>query len=198
MKKSRSAFFAIYFSLAAFFAAQGQNTGVVSGKTILHSDGTRNDSVSDPNTREMEQKTFDANNVLILRRHYRLNERGQPVMGNIYDGSGNLVARSQSFFDAYGRLQEERLSNLQGEVYQQVIHEYDDKGEAKKPKVINYKVSSPAMRPALMDFTQQQPGMAAPATSGEGRVKAPVNLDAQQAQTGSAAARSPAWCKATA
>jgi hypothetical protein len=159
----------------------------VHGKTIIHPDGTKTESVTDPNTRQLEQKTLDVNGVLILRRLYQLNERGLPVMGNIYDGSGQPVARSQSFFDSFGRLQEERLSNLNGEVFQRLLHEYDNKGQPKQPKVINYKVSMPTMRPALMDFTRYQQDAAAPAEGGQpaaagsrGNVRAPVDLDAAQ------------------
>lgn len=176
------AFFAIFLALTAHGRTSAQSVDSVVGKTILHPDGTRTESVSDPNTHEMEQKTFDANNILILRRLYRLNERNLPVMGNIYDGANNLVARTQSYFDAFGRLQEERLSNLQGEVFQQIIHEYDDKGTAKKPKVVNYRVNSPAMRPAMLDFTQFQPSSgdtaASPQPAAAGNVKPPVSLDA--------------------
>lgn len=160
--------------------AQG-DSNVVKGKTIIHNDGTRTESVSDPNTRQLEQRTFDGNNVLILRRLYSLNDRSLPVMGNIYDGAGNLQARSQSFFDAFGRLQEERVSNLQGEVFQQILHEYDSKGDAKQPKVINYKVNSPTMRPALLDLTSyQRAPEETPATS-SGGVRAPVDLDKKPA-----------------
>ncbi len=188
----RRAYFAILLTLAAILPVAAQ-LGNVTGKTIIHADGTRTESVSDPNTRQMEQKTFDANNVLILRRHYQLNESGLPVMGNVYDGSGTLVARSQSVLDSFGRLQEERLSNLQGEVFQQVIHEYDSKGNAKKPKVINYKVSSPAMRPAALDFTRfQQPGAEPAPASGTGRVKQPVNMDNAPAQPAQPSASPPA------
>lgn len=175
------AFLAICLTLTVHGTVFAQANNIVSGKTILHNDGTRTESVSDPNTGELEQKTFDANGVLILRRLYRLNERGLPVMGNIYDGAGNLVARSQSYFDAFGRLMEERMSNLQGEVFQQIVHEYDSKGTAQKPKVINYRVNSPTMRPSMLDFTKfQQPENAPPETSGQGRVKAPVDLEKAQ------------------
>lgn len=182
MKTYCCAFFAIFFLMAAKSALAQGDTNVVRGKTIIHNDGTRTESISDPNTRQLEQRTFDANEVLILRRLYQLNERSLPVMGNIYDGAGNLQARSQSFFDAFGRLQEERVSNLQGEVFQQILHEYDTKGEAKQPKVINYKVNSPTMRPALLDLTsyqrnQNDPNPSTTGASGSGAVKAPVNLD---------------------
>ncbi len=175
--KTCCAFFAILLLQAVPGGAYAQSGDIVSGKTIIHPDGTKTESVNDPNTREMEQKTFDANGVLLLRRLYQLNEKSLPVMGNIYDGSGNLIARTQSYFDAFGRLKEERLSNLQGEVFQQVVHDYDEKGKAKKPKVINYRVSSPTMRPAMLDFTKfQQPEQETGGT-GAGRVKAPVNMD---------------------
>ena len=198
---NRCAFFAICLALTATVphsSALAADDGVVVGKTIIHPDGTKTESVSDPNTRQMEQKTFDTNGVLVLRRLYQLNERSQPVMGNIYDGAGNLIARAQSYFDPFGRLQEERLSNLQGEVFQQVVHEHDDKGKALKPKVINYKVSSPTMRPAMLDFTayQQPQGGANPSATGAGsaahpaagRVQAPVEVPSQQQPTPSAPA----------
>ncbi len=181
MKRLRAHF--VLLPLVAISAALTAQDGAVVGKTVYHTDGSRTESVSDPGTRQMEQKTYDGNDVLILRRHYQLNENGQPVMGNLYDGSGNLVARSQSVLDGFGRLQEERLSNLQGEVYQQIIHEYDSEGKPKKPKVINYKVSSPTMRPAVLDFTNSQPGTTTSATgAGVGRVQAPVNLDQTTSQ----------------
>jgi hypothetical protein len=191
MKKSCCAFFAFLSLLSAISGLSAQDGNTVVGKTIIHTDGTRTESVSDPNTRQMEQKTYDGNNILILRRHYQLNERSLPVMGNIYDGAGNLVARTQSFFDAFGRLQEERLSNLQGEVFQQVVHEYDEKGTAKQPKVINYKVNSPSMRPAMLDFTQFQspPPAAQPETSG--RVKPPVDLNNRPQTTPAPASSTP-------
>lgn len=177
MKTCCCAFFALFSLLAATLGHAQGDSNVVRGKTIIHNDGTRTESVSDPNTRQLEQRTFDGNNVLILRRLYSLNERSLPVMGNVYDGAGNLQARSQSFFDAFGRLQEERVSNLQGEVFQQILHEYDSKGDAKQPKVINYKVNSPTMRPALLDLTSYQRAPTETPATASGGVRAPVDLD---------------------
>ena len=148
-----SAFFAVFWLATATSLVCAQHGPIVQGKTILHPDGTRTESVSDPNTKEMEAKTFDTNGILLVRRLYQLNDQGQPVMGNIYDGAGNLQPRTQSFFHAFSRLQEERSYNLAGECYQQVLHSYDLEGKAATPKVINYQVQSPTMRPAVIDFT---------------------------------------------
>jgi hypothetical protein len=180
MKTFHSAFFAFFLLVYVLPHASGRDVGTVEGKSILHPDGSRTESVRDPNTREMEQRTFDGNGVLIVRKLYRLNEQDQPVMGHIYDGSGTLKARAQSFFDAFGRLKEERLSNLEGEVFQQIVHEYDKNGKSMQPKVINYKVKSPTMRPAMIDFTRYQEAPAA--TPQQPGVRAPLDLDAVPAQ----------------
>ena len=149
-------FVVLWLMTAVLCDAQQVGLGVM-GRTTLHPDGTKSETVSNPNTREVEEKTFDANGVLILRKHYLLNERGQISQGNFYDGRDNLQARLQVVFDSYNRVQEERLLNLNGEVFQQTIHQFGPDGKEGKPKVVNYNVRSPTMRPALIDFTQMAP-----------------------------------------
>jgi hypothetical protein len=129
----------------------------VHARAQYHPDNSRTESISYPATRELEEKTYDANGVLQMRKHYLLNEQGQPSQGNIYDGKNNLVARSMLLFDDYGRAKEMRTANLQGEVFQQVIYEYDANNKAKTPKVINHNVKMPTFRPAAIDFTQSTP-----------------------------------------
>jgi len=161
--------FGIYWLALAghALAANPAMDGVV-GRTIYHPDKSRTESVRDPNTRELTEATYDANNVLTVRKHFLLNERGEPTQGNVYDGRGNLVARSVSIYDAFQRRVEDRLMNLNGEIFQRVIHEYNPDGKPKKPKVINLNAKAPTIRPATVDFTQQaQPGgqpAAAPST----------------------------------
>jgi hypothetical protein len=116
----------------------------------------------DYTTREMEEKTYDANGVLQIRKHFLLNEHGQPTQGNIYDGKNNLVARAMLIFDAANRAKEMRTANLAGEVFQQVIYEYDASGKAKTPKVVNLNVRTPTFKPATIDFTQSTPAPGTP------------------------------------
>ncbi len=151
-----SAFFALCL-LPAALPGQAANAGSIRARTVYHQDGTRTESVSDPAIRELNEVTYNSGNVVVVRKRYLLNERGQPVQGLIYDGSGALKARMQMTFDAFGREQEERLLNLQGETFQQTIYEYGPDGKPKKPKVINYNVSAPSMRPQMIDFTKTMP-----------------------------------------
>jgi hypothetical protein len=180
--KHLSAFLGV-FLLATALLGQGANPAgnKINARTVYHPDGSRTESVNNPETRELSETVYDTRGVVISRRLYLLNERGQVAQGNIYDGAGNLVARSQSYFDEFGRPKEDRLVNLQGEVFQQTIHEYGGDGKARKPKVVNFSVKSPTMKPAIIDFTGAHPppidGTAAPATAAPPVNSAPPPTD---------------------
>lgn len=144
--------------LALGLPVKAQSQQRIIGRTIYHDDKSRTESVSDPYTREMVESTYTADNVLTVKKVFLLNEKGEPLQGNVYDGRGNLIARCQCLFDEMGRRKEDRLSNLNGEVFQQVIHEYETSGKAKTPKVINLNAgAAPSVKPQSIDFTQGTP-----------------------------------------
>ncbi len=175
--KHLSAFLGVFLFVTA---AQGASPSpfMIRARTIYHPDGTRTESVRNPDTHELTESTYDARSVIVSRHLYLLNEKGQVTQGSIYDGAGNLVARAQSYFDDFGRVKESRLFNLQGECFQQTLHEYAPDGKAKKPKTMNYNVRTPTMKPALIDFTgaAPPPGAPTPPPTGAGRA-APAPTD---------------------
>lgn len=137
--------------------ATSASTPIVARSTY-HPDNSHTESVVDKATNELTESTFNASGALISKKHYLLNERGLPTQGHIYDGRGNLVARSQVYFDEYGRAKEMRSFNLQGRCYQQVIYEYGPDGKAKQPKVVNVDPrAAPSIKPGVIDFTQNTP-----------------------------------------
>lgn len=154
---NRIPFFVVLWLITANWAVAQQGRSAVMGRTTLHPDGTKTETVTNPETRELEEKTYDGNGVMITRKLCLLNERGQVVQGNIYDGANNLQARVQVYFDEVGRATEDRLTNLAGEVFQQTIYKYGPGGKALPPQVVNYNVRSPTMRPAMIDFRQMTP-----------------------------------------
>lgn len=147
-------------------------------RSTYHPDHSHTESVVDKTTNELTESTFNASGALISKKHYLLNERGLPTQGHIYDGRGNLVARSQVYFDEFGRAKEMRHFNLQGMCYQQIIYEYGSDGKAKKPKVINVDPrAAPSIKPGVIDFTQGVPpsGMVpAPTAQPQAPTAAPV------------------------
>jgi len=153
---------AVIFGICSLsLAAMGQNNPSaqpVVSRTIYHLDDTRTESVSDPNTRELTEMTYNTAGQLTVKKVFLLNGKGEPMQGNVYDGRGNLVARCQSTFDELGRRKEDRLSNLQGQVFQHVIHEYGRNGENLPSKVINVDpAAAPMMKPQAVDYTTTAP-----------------------------------------
>lgn len=129
-------------------------------RTVYHANGTYTESTHDPILHEQREYTYDQRKVLISKRIYLLNERGQTTQGNIYDGRDVLKARASFFFDDLGRMIEERMTTLQGEVYQTISFTYDAQGKPLPPKSRTFPVKGPDMKAAVIDFTRQE---AAPA-----------------------------------
>ncbi len=156
--KTCSALFAILWSAAALHAADAPaKRSSIIAKSHYHEDKSHTESRLDMNLRELEEKTFDANGTLQMRKHYLVNDQGQPTQGNIYDGRNNLVARSMMKFDQFGRLEEMRTANMQGEVFQQVLYSYDANNKPLQPKVINFDTKAPLVKPATIDLRGATP-----------------------------------------
>ncbi|MES2596821.1 MAG: hypothetical protein V4662_15870 [Verrucomicrobiota bacterium] len=165
MKKrmTRLALGGLVLAFATSLHAQQQR---VVGRTIYHKDKSRTESVNNPETREMIESTYTPEGVLTVKKVFLLNEKSEPLQGNVYDGRGNLVAVVKCNYDEMGRRKEDRLMNLQGETFQIVMHEYGSDGKALQPKVVNLNVANvPSVKPAAIDFTQQSTPPGAPPAS---------------------------------
>ncbi len=148
-------------SPALLLHAIDTKTAWANSRTVIHADGTRTESTRYPDKHEQREVTYDTQGVKIASKLYLLNAEGLTLQGNIYDGRDQLQARSQFFFDSFGRMTEQRMTNLRGEVFQRIMFEYDVKGNQLTPKSYSFEVEKPSMKPAVMDFTDMnkpQPG----------------------------------------
>ncbi|HCN76002.1 MAG TPA: hypothetical protein DIT13_02260 [Verrucomicrobiales bacterium] len=190
----RDSIFAHLWLLLALpvMAASPAGQAVV-GRTVYHPDNSRTETVRDMNVREMTETTYNSANALISKKVFLLNEKGEPLQGNIYDGRGNLVARAQCLYDEFGRRKEDRLSNMKGELFQRIVHEYDASGKALKPKVMNLS-QSPTIRPAAIDFTTPPGGVPAGVSPDAGSPSsrfAPTQIPASSQQPASTPSSGP-------
>lgn len=144
--------------LAAVLNAAGQvpSATMVAAATTLHTNGTRTESVKDLFKHELAETTYDGRGVVISKKKFLLNEKGDPTQGTIYDDADNVIARVQFIFDELDRVVEERCTNTQNEVYQRVFRRYDSGGKPLQPQVVNYAVKAPNMGPAKINYTQPQ------------------------------------------
>ena len=165
--------------------AQQVNASTVSAKAILHTDGTRTESVKDVVKREMKDTTYDSRGVVIATKIFLLNENGDPIQGVIRDGADNLIARVQFYFDDLGRVIEERCVNTQNEIFRRVIHQYDANGRPLPVRSFDYAVKAPNMSVGKVNFTKILPppdeGESGSQTGGSPQPKQPGQ--AQQVQS---------------
>jgi hypothetical protein len=163
--KSCSAFLVLLWLTSASAQRAAPAATPIVAKSTYHPDNSHSETIVDKTTNELTEATYNAGGALISKKHYLLNERGLPTQGHIYDGRGNLVARSQVYFDEFGRAKEMRSFNLNGQCYQQVLYEYGADGKAKTPKVVNVDPrAAPSIKPGIIDFTQNvaPPGQVVP------------------------------------
>lgn len=141
-------------------AAEGRKASKVVRSVYNIADGSHVECVQDLDLREQTEITFNTQGIKTARKVYLLNQQGLPTNGNIYDGKDQLKARAQFLFDSFDRLSEQRMFNLQGEVFQRIVFNYDSKGRQLPPKSVTYNVKAPDMKSAPIDFThprQQAP-----------------------------------------
>lgn len=150
-----------------------KSNSVQHGKATWHDDGTKTETVKDMNKRQITETTYDARGVVVTKKTFAVNENGDPIQGVIHDGAGNLVARVMFGFDDFGRLIEERCVNTRGEVFRRVIHSYDASGKRLRPQAFDYKVNSPNMKPASIDFTRRTPPPRGAAVANQQQVQTP-------------------------
>ena len=137
--------------------AQSGKVASVHAKVTLYPDNTKSESVMDLAKHQITETTYDTQDVVIAKKVYLLDENGLATQGVISDGSGKPIANVKFFYDELGRLIEQRLMNMQGEVFRRIIQSYDPDGKALKPKAYNYNVKAPNMRPSTTDYTQTRP-----------------------------------------
>ncbi|SKA76639.1 hypothetical protein SAMN02745166_00220 [Prosthecobacter debontii] len=175
MKKCAAILGLCSLSLASLGQTPAPGFQPVVGRTLYHQDDSRTEMVKDPNTREMTEMTYNTAGQLTVKKVFLLNEKAEPIQGNVYDGRGTLVARVQCLYDEFGRRKEDRLINLQGEVFQQVIHSYGADGKELAPKVVNLNAASPTLKPQALDYTQGgAPGLPAGTQPDNSRFAPPV------------------------
>jgi hypothetical protein len=146
--------FTLWLSSVAMVSAIDTKSAWANSRTVIHADGTHTESVRYPEKREQREVTFDAQGVKIASKLYLLNAEGQTVQGNIYDGRDQLQARAQFFYDTFGRMTEQRMTNLSGQVFQRIMFDYDAKGAQLTPKSYTFSnVEAPSLKPAVVDYT---------------------------------------------
>jgi hypothetical protein len=116
-------FLAALLVLLSAGAAQAQ--GMIRATSTVHPDGTRTNTVVDPEKMTAEETLTDSTGKKILRKTtYLLDENNQPIGSIAYDAKGQVLYRSSYKRDAQGRIDEENVSSATGEFLRKRVYQY--------------------------------------------------------------------------
>jgi len=123
-------------------------------RTVLHDNGTRTVSKKDINTKQMEKKVLNAEDVLVARSIFQIDSEGNFQRGQIFNGRGQLMYVSEFIYDDYGRLMEERVSDGNRRPVRRLVYKYDAFGKA-QPFAINFVGGQASSGPVAVQNAQQ-------------------------------------------
>ena len=111
-------------------------------RVMRHHDGSQTVSRHYPGNHELVKKKIGANGTLQLSSHYRLDEKGNPQSGKVYDAQGKLLYKiSFAFSVQTGRLVAERMFDANQKdsktglplLVSETRYNYDAHGKRSKP-----------------------------------------------------------------
>ncbi len=115
---------------ASLAPAQARRDKVLARVTI-HEDGSRTHTVRNDGDRILEQRTYNAASILLMKRIFQLDRQGRALSGVAFDGRSNLLFTMRYMFDKNGRLYEEQIYDKGNRVIRLLRHSYGADGKSK-------------------------------------------------------------------
>jgi len=94
-------------------------------RMVRHKDGSRTVTAHHVGMQAQEVVTYDADNVVRLKRINHLDKYGRPQSFEFYDGNNRLLMRGKFTFDSMDRMKEELLYTVDGQLIRRLTKNYD-------------------------------------------------------------------------
>ena len=98
--------------------------GTIKATMTVHGDGTLTEKVTEPDKRSTEETTKTSQGKVLRKTTYLLDDRSQPLGAVAYDGKGTVLYRSSYKRDGMNRIDEETVSNAQGQMIRRRVYQY--------------------------------------------------------------------------
>ena len=119
--------------LPGFCAAQEDDTSnAVHAMTVLHPDGTKTVTITDPDKHTSEASTYDGRDKLKQKIVYTLDESNQPTSGIFYTAQNQPLYKAVYKRDAMNRISEEDDSKMNDEPIGRFVYEYGGDGKLRR------------------------------------------------------------------
>jgi hypothetical protein len=116
--------------LPVLCAAQDDSTdNAIHAVTALHEDGTKTVTVTDPDKHSSEATTFTANDKIIERVVYVLDDNNSPVSGTVYGPDNNPAFKTVYKHDDFNRIAEEDDYTLDDQLMRRFTYDFGPEGK---------------------------------------------------------------------
>ncbi|MGV3530818.1 MAG: hypothetical protein ACO1QR_00505 [Chthoniobacteraceae bacterium] len=118
------AIFLVLSVVIASAAPMSAQDGAIKATTTAHPDGTQSDTIFDPEKRTAEETTRTKAGKVLRKITYLLDDQNQPLGSMTYDAKGTLQFRASYKRDGMGRIDEETISNPNGQLIRRRVYTY--------------------------------------------------------------------------
>ena len=105
-------------------SAQAQSDAPIKATATMHADGTRSQTVTDPEKRTTEETLLDSNGKTIRRIVYPLDDRDLPTGATVYEKDGKISYRAAYKRDSADRISEETILAPNGQTLRRRVYAY--------------------------------------------------------------------------
>jgi len=105
-----------------------QDDNAIRAVTVLHEDGTRTVTVTDPDKHTAEATTYDAGNKLMQKIVYALDDNNLPASGVVYAADNRPVYKAVYKHDDTNRISEEDDFTMDDRLIGRFVYEYGANG----------------------------------------------------------------------
>jgi hypothetical protein len=100
--------------------------------TVLHEDGTKTITITDPEKHTSEASTYDGRDKLTQRIVYALDENNQPATGVVYTADNRPVFKSSYKRDDQNRVSEEDDYTMDDQLIRRFVYEFGPDGKVSR------------------------------------------------------------------
>ena len=115
--------------LPGLCAAQESSDNAVHAVTVLHQDGSKTVTITDPEKHTSEASTYDGRYKLTERIVYALDENDRPATGVVYTPESRPLYKSVYKRDALNRISEEDDFKMDDQPIGRFVYEYGADGK---------------------------------------------------------------------
>ncbi|HEX4083914.1 MAG TPA: hypothetical protein VHY22_03305 [Chthoniobacteraceae bacterium] len=110
----------------------GSDANAIHASTVLHEDGTRTETVTDPEKHTSEAETYDSGNRLMQKVVYTLDDQNQATSGIVYNAKGQALYKSAYKRDDSNRISEEDDYSMDNQLIRRYVYEFGPNGKVSR------------------------------------------------------------------